>query len=254
MPSNPIRCLIIDDDLFMQELLKDKLNLYFPEVEILATASSGKEGLEMINIHQPDLIFQDVEMADMTGFQMLGQLEEINFQTIFITSFSHYAIKAIRFNALDYLMKPIDLGELKSAISRYHKNANSNNSPDNVRLALQNFNTPDVAEQIFTLQTQDGEIRMALKEIIRVEADRNYCTIYLTGKRKKVASKTLADMAELLEEKGFFRCHKSHLIHRMHIQAVPNSFFVQMADGAEVPVSRRKKDNFKLWYDQGNVE
>lgn len=250
MPASSIRCLIIDDDPFIQELLKDKLRLNVPEVEIVATASSGSEGLDIIREHQPDLVFQDVEMADMTGFQMLAQLEEINFQTIFITSFSHYAIKAIRFNALDYLMKPIDLAELKAAISRYHKNIKTESWTTNVKQAIKNLNTPKVADQVFTLKTQDGEIRMVLKHIIRIEADRNYSTIFLEDQRKKVASKTLSDMEELLEEKGFFRCHKSHLIHRMHIQAVPSRLFVQMSDGTEIPISRRKKDDFKSWYAQ----
>lgn len=242
-----IKCVIIDDDPFIQELLKDKLSLYVPEVEILATASSGEEGIAKIKQYQPDLIFQDVEMADMTGFQMLAKLEEINFQTIFITSFSHYAIKAIRFNALDYLMKPIDLAELKAAIARYRKNAETNSGSANVQQALKNFKTSEVANQVFTLQTQDGEMRLMLKNIVRIKADRNYSTIYLADNRKKVASKTLSDMEELLDEKGFFRCHKSHLIHGMHIQAVPNSFFVHMSDGSEVPIARRKKDDFKQW-------
>jgi len=139
MVTSQIRCLIIDDDPFIQELLKDKLEQYVPEVRLVGTASSGQQGLEQIHLHQPDLIFQDVEMADMTGFEMLSQIEQINFQTIFITSFSHYAIKAIRFNALDYLMKPIDLAELKAAIKRYQENATSTRSADNVKQALKNM-------------------------------------------------------------------------------------------------------------------
>lgn len=249
MSHSPIKCLIIDDDPFMQQLLKDKLNQTVPEARILATANSGEEGLQAIETYQPDLIFLDVEMADMTGFQMLEQVQELNFQTIFITSFSHYAIKAIRFNALDYLMKPIDLGELKTAIRRYHENAQLSNPTQNVKQALQNFKTSEVAEQILTLQTQDEELRLALKNIVRLEADRNYCAIYLSDGRKKVVSKTLSDMEELLDEKGFFRCHKSHLIHKIHIQKVPNSFFVHLSDGTEIPISRRRREEFKGWYE-----
>jgi len=121
MQHNKIKCLIIDDDPFIRDLLQDKLSQYLPEVEVLTTASSGLEGLQKIAHYQPDLVFLDVEMPDMTGFEMLFKLEDISFETIFITSYSHYAIKAIHFDALDYLVKPIDLGELKAAIKRYKK-------------------------------------------------------------------------------------------------------------------------------------
>ncbi|MCB0681459.1 MAG: response regulator, partial [Saprospiraceae bacterium] len=107
MGNEKIRSLIIDDDQFILDLLRDKLNQCLPEVEVLATAGSGQEGLEQILEYRPDLIFLDVEMADMTGFEMLTRVEHISFQVIFITSYNHYAIKAIRFNALDYLVKPI---------------------------------------------------------------------------------------------------------------------------------------------------
>ncbi len=139
MQTEKIRSIIIDDDPFIHDLLQDKLNLYLPEVTIMANAFNGKEGLEKIETFQPDLVFLDVEMIDMTGFEMLMQMEKIPFQTIFITSHTHYAIKAIRFNALDYLIKPIDLEELKNAINRYKKNSKENNPQENLKLALQNL-------------------------------------------------------------------------------------------------------------------
>lgn len=146
MNSARIKCLIIDDDPFIRDLLQDKLSQYSPDVEVLSTASSGREGLGKINIHQPELIFLDMEMAYMTGFEMLAQLSDIKFQTIFITSYSHYAIKAIRFNALDYLLKPIDLGELKRAIKRFKNKAKYIDQKENMALALQNNSTKNVTD------------------------------------------------------------------------------------------------------------
>jgi two-component system LytT family response regulator len=249
MPSNKIRSLIIDDDPFIRDLLQDKLHQYLPEVEVLGAATSGTQGLAMINEFQPDLIFLDVEMADMTGFEMLAQIESISFQTIFITSYSHYAIKAIRFNALDYLVKPIDLGELKASIKRYKNNIEKNTRPDNVQQALINMNTKAVSDQTLTLQTQEGELRLTLKNIVRVEGERNYSYIHLANSKKKLTTKTLGDLEELLGDKGFFRCHKSHLVNCSFIKAYPNSTTILLSNDIELPIARRKKEEFKSWYE-----
>lgn len=244
---NKIKSLIIDDDPFIRDLLKDKLDQYLPEVEVLSMASSGTEGLEKIKVFQPDLIFLDVEMADMTGFEMLAQLDGINFQTIFITSYSHYAIKAIRFNALDYLVKPIDLGELKAAITRYRSYMKKNNNPNKIKQALHNIQTINSSEKILNLQTHDGELRLMLRDIIRIEGERNYSFIFLANQKKKLTSKTLGDLEELLIDKGFFRCHKSHLINYSHIESYPNSISVVLSEGTSIPIARRKKEEFKTW-------
>jgi two-component system LytT family response regulator len=249
MQNNAIKSLIIDDDPFIRDLLQDKLNQYLPEVEIMDTASSGKEGLQKIATYKPNLIFLDVEMADMTGFEMLSQLDNINFETIFITSYSHYAIKAIRFNALDYLVKPIDLGELKKAIKRYKDSVRKTPQRENLMLALQNMNTKNVADHKLILQTQEGELRLVLKDIIRIEGERNYSYIYLKNGKKKLVTKTLADLEELLDHKGFFRCHRSHIINGEHITVHPNSFSVKLSDAFIAPISRRKKEEFKQWFE-----
>ena len=250
MQADNIRSLIIDDDPFIRDLLQDKLNQYVPEVEVMTTASSGTEGLQKISTYKPDLIFLDVEMTDMTGFEMLAQLEDINFQTIFITSYSHYAIKAIRFNALDYLVKPIDLGELKQAIQRYKSNVKENKRPDNVHQALANLKTKNASDQTLTLQTQEGELRLVLKNIVRIEGERNYSYIYLASNKKKLTTKTIGDIEELLNDKGFFRCHKSHLINKIHITSYQNSILVILSDETEIPIARRRKEAFRDWYEE----
>ncbi len=220
-----------------------------PEVEILAIAGSGTEGLQEIRTHQPDLIFLDVEMADMTGFEMLAALVDIHFQIIFITSYSHYAIKAIRLNALDYLVKPIDLEELKQAIQRYKSNAQNNKGTDNVRQALINLKTKNKSEQTLILKAQDGELRLVLKNIIRIKGDRNYSYIFLADHKNKLTSKPLGELEELLHDNDFFRCHKSHLVNYLHICSLPNSAKIILSDNSVIPIARRKKEAFKLWYD-----
>ncbi|PSR13858.1 MAG: DNA-binding response regulator [Bacteroidetes bacterium] len=248
MQHNKIKCLIIDDDPFIRDLLQDKLSQYLPEVEVLTTASSGLEGLQKIAHYQPDLVFLDVEMPDMTGFEMLFKLEDISFETIFITSYSHYAIKAIHFDALDYLVKPIDLGELKAAIKRYKKKAKNSDPSESIKQALFNWNTKNDADKKLVLQTQEGEVRLVLKDIVRIEGERNYSYIYLANDKRKLTTKTLGELEELLGDKGFFRCHKSHLVNKGHIQSLLNHFAVLLHNGFTVPIARRKQGAFRIWY------
>lgn len=245
-----INSIIVDDDPFIIDILTDHIEHYLPDVKILATATSGFEALQKISTLKPDLIFLDVKMGDMTGFEMLTQINDINFQIIFITSYTNYAIKAIRFNALDYLVKPIDVGELKKAIKRYKQKEQKNDlNNDNLELALQNFRSKHVSDYKMILQTQEGELRLILKDIIRIEGDRNYSNIYLKHKKKKLVTKTLTELEDLLIDKGFFRCHKSYLINAMHIASYPKSDVLIMSDHITVSISRRKKLAFKNWFE-----
>ena len=246
--SLKIKCLIIDDDPFIRDLLIDKLNQYFPEIKILGSANNGVEGIELIDRMQPDLVFLDVEMTDMTGFELLSKLDEVRFKVIFITSYKHYAIKAIRFNALDYLLKPFDLEELKNAVKRFKNFRNQNNLP----VALKNLNSRNVSDQTLILNTQKGELHLMLKDIVVIEGDRNYSYVHLTKNKKELISKTLSHLEELLEDKGFFRCHKSYLINKTHLVSNRNSFSVLLSNGTIVPISRRKKEAFKEWIEKEN--
>jgi two-component system LytT family response regulator len=248
MNFDKIRCLIIDDDPFIRELLQDKLDQYFPDIKVLSTASSGEEGLQKIKDLKPELIFLDVEMADMTGFEMLSQLADINFQTIFITSYSHYAIKAIRFNALDYLLKPLDLGELKKAIKRFKAHTKIDLQNENLSLALKNIVCKSASDHVLNLKTKDGDLRLVLNNIIHIEGDRNYSYIYLKNGGKKLVTKTLIELEELLDSKGFYRCHKSHILNAAHITSYPNGNFVKLSKAITIPISRRKKKVFLEWF------
>jgi len=242
-----IKSLIIDDNPFIIDLLSDYLQQSHPEVVVLDTATTGREALERIKSLQPDLIFLDVEMPDMTGFDVLSHIDAINFQTIFITSHSHYAIKAIRFNALDYLVKPIDAKELAQALKRYRSNGYASINQSQVRTALKNLKKENVQDQILFLPTQEGGLKMVLNDIVVVEGDRNYSTIYLSGGRTKISSKTLGYFEEILTGKGFFRCHRSYIVNRTHIDKMYKDSFI-LKNQKEIPISRRRKKEAKEWF------
>ena len=249
-----VRSLIIDDNSFIIDLLSDQLQQYHPNIELLGFAKSGTEGLEKIKLFKPDLIFLDVEMGDMTGFDMLNHLENITFQTIFITSHSHYAIKAFRFNALDYLLKPINKKELAQAIKRHTSKSTLAENQNQVHNALNNLQTKDIEEQTLLLQTQKGTLQLALKHITKIESDRNYSYIHLLNHTKELSSKTLGYFDEILADKGFCRCHRSILVNRFHIDSILGSDSFLLNDKTIVPISRRKISFAKKWFMDSKVD
>lgn len=251
--AGKIPCVIIDDDPFIRDLLVDKLLEYFPEIEVIGIATDGNDGIQKLTVLRPELIFLDVEMSDMTGFEMLSKLPRIDFRIIFITSYRHYAIKAIRFNALDYLLKPFDLEEMKNAISRFKDQIKKPQNQDSIHLALANLSTPNVKDQILSLNTQDGLLKIAIKDIVHIQGDRNYSCIYMSNQKKELVSKTLADLEEILSDKNFFRCHKSHLVNKVHIRSSNiegNS--LTLSSGLILPISRRRRHQFSEWFGQNN--
>ena len=243
-----IRSILVDDNKFIVTVLSDLLLENHAEIEILGVAHNGQEGISLINDLKPELIFLDIEMPDMNGFDMLNQLEFKDFQTIFTTAYSHYAIKAFRFNALDYLVKPIDPSELAQSITRYKANKFSTNNRVHIEQALKNLQTPNVEEQAFFLPTYEGEIKMALKSIVRIEGERNYSYLFLLNGQKILSSKTLGYFEEILSDKGFFRCHRSHLVNRIHVTNMTNASEFVVKDETLVPISRRRKSEAKNWF------
>jgi two-component system LytT family response regulator len=243
-----IKTLIIDDNPFILDMLSDMLDQGFPGLQVVSTASNATDGIQKIQTFKPELIFLDVEMPDMSGFEMLAQLDKINFQTIFITSFSHYAIKAIRFNALDYLLKPVQEGELGDAMKRYIKNRNETVNQQKIQQTLDNLKKEKPEDQTFVLHTQSGELRILLKKIVHMEGERNYSYIYLSDGSKVLSSKTLGYFDELLSEKGFCRIHRSHLVNGFHIEKISKQDNVVLKNKLEIPISRRKKSQVIEWF------
>jgi two-component system LytT family response regulator len=242
-----IKSILIDDNAFIANVLLDQLKENHPDIEVMTIAKNGNEGLEKINLLKPDLIFLDIEMPDMNGFEMLSQLETINFQTIFITSHSHYAIKAFRFNALDYLVKPIDEKELASAIRKLSNYKNKSGNHYKIQKALENLKAESVSDQTLYLQTQNGMIDLPLKQIVIIEGNRNYSYIHLSDNTKILSSKTLGYFEEIFSDMYFFRCHRSYIVNSAFINRIKNSYHFLLKNDTEVPISRRKKSAAKRW-------
>jgi two-component system LytT family response regulator len=242
-----IKSILIDDNTFIANVLLDQLKENHPDIEVMAIAKNGKEGLEKIHLLKPNLIFLDIEMPDMTGFEMLNKLNVIDFQIIFITSHTHYAIKAFRFNALDYLVKPINEKELASAIRKLSNYKNKSGNHHKIQKALANLKAECVSDQTLYLQTQNGIIDLPLKQIVLIEGNRNYSYIHLSDSTKILSSKTLGYFEEIFSEMHFFRCHRSYIVNSTFINRIKNKSHFLLNNDTEVPISRRKKSAAKSW-------
>lgn len=240
----PLKALIVEDNVFMATVLHDMLQKYAGKISVAGIAKTGPDALSLIAAQQPDVVFLDIELPRMTGFELLQQIEHINFQTVFTTSHSHYAIKAFRFNALDYLVKPINESELDETIKRLLRSANKG---IDVKHALSNLDVQAVENQKLVLPQQNGTLRVPLKQITHVEGYRNYSTIHLVNGNKELSSKNLAYFEDILIDKNFFRSHRSYLVNTYHVKALQAGCFT-LKNGIEIPISRRKETEAKTWF------
>ena len=224
-----IKAIIIEDEKMSRETLRHLLDKYCPEVEIVAEADGYRKGLEEIRKHPPDVIFLDIQMPDGSGFRLLEELEVIDFEIIFTTAFDQFAIKAIKYSALDYLLKPIIPDELIEAVKRVEKKKAESIKKRSLEVLPENVRSQDEGSQ---------------KIIIRCESDNYYTYFFFVDGRKLLVSKTLKENEELLSQHNFIRPHKSHLINIKYIKSYirHDGGYILMTDGTHVPVSRRKKD------------
>jgi two-component system LytT family response regulator len=240
-----ITAIIIDDENKGRQVLRQKLQSYCPEVTILAEAKDGIEALTFIEKHHPQLIFLDIEMPKMNGFEMLNAIKEKNFHIIFTTAYDQYAIKAFKYAAFDYLLKPVDIEELKTAVARIDK-SEAMQTKKQIELLLQNIQHPKKQLNKLAVPTLEGLFFFDINDIIQLEANRNYTSIYFTNKSTILASKTLKDFEELLPSDIFFRTHHSHLINLNYIKRYikGDGGQIELQNGVYVEVSRRKKEEF----------
>ncbi len=241
-----IKAVIIDDESKGRELIQTLVAEHCPDVEIVSTAASADEGTKQVRKHKPDLVFLDIEMPYRDGFDFLSDFPEIDFEVIFTTAFSHYAARAFKYSALDYLMKPIEPIELKAAIIKAESKSNKQFKADQFQVLLETVRQRSNASRRIVLPTLQGFNVVEVKDIIRCEADKNYTFFYFVGGTKMVVSKTLKDYAELLNDCDFMRIHQSHLINLSHVVRYNKGRggYVTMADEAIVDVSRANKEEF----------
>ncbi len=238
-----IKTIIIDDEPYCCEALDALLNRYCPQVKVVGICYSGKEALQEIKEQKPQLLFLDIEMPQMNGFELLQKIPDPDFDLIFTTSYDQYAIKAIRFSALDYLLKPIDRDELQAAI---HKVTSRNHAPlaQQLELLIKKINLPVAQINKIALPTMEGLQMVTVDTIISCESDSNYTIVFLKNKQKIVVSRTLKDIEEILEDYPFFRIHHSYLVNINEINKYVKGEggYVVMSDGSVVDVSRSKKE------------
>ena len=239
-----LKAIIIDDEAKGRMALKQKLQDYCKEVQAIGEAENGEVGIQLIEKTKPDIVFLDIEMPRMDGFEMLHRLPEKNFHLIFTTAYDQYAIKAIKYAAFDYLLKPVDIEELKLAISKIsiHQHAHTEKKLD---LLDQNFAGKNAFNKI-AISTLDGLLFFEIKDIVHLEANSNYTTLYFVSGSKLVASKTLKDFEELLPADIFFRVHHSHLINLNYIKRYikGDGGQIELQNGNYIDVARRKKEEF----------
>jgi len=237
-----MNALIIEDEPQAVSALKQELSLHCPEITILETAQNVSEGILLIKKYQPDLIFLDIQLSDGLGFDILQEFDNIRFKIIFTTAYSQYALKAIKFSALDYLLKPIDATELKKAVAKATKQSQSKlNKKIELFLHNQKSNNKRIA-----LQTSDGVFIHEVNTIIRCNSEGNYTHIHFTDGSKLLIAKTMKEFDELLSPYNFERIHHSHLINMNHLNSYVNKDggYIVMSDKKTLPVAQRKKSEF----------
>jgi two-component system LytT family response regulator len=213
----PISAIIIDDDPMSRKQLKDMLARITGEITIVQQCENGTEGIGAIKQWQPDIIFLDIEMPDMTGFEMLERLPSLNHPVIFTTSFDQYAIRAIRFAALDYLLKPYETDLLKEAVRKAIEKVKEKQLPDQMRMLLNQVSNKKALDSL-AIPTLEGLLFADVNAIIWCESDGRYTNICFDEKKPVMASRSLSEFEELLAPSGFIRVHKSHLINLKHLK------------------------------------
>lgn len=236
-----IKAIIIDDIEQARITLKKDLQVYAPDINIIGEANGVVEGAKLLKTLQPDLLFLDIQMQDGSGFDLLDILPNIPFKIIFITASDAHAIKAFRYAAIDYLLKPVDPDELTEALKKFRaQKPNENEKYKLLNETLKNHNKP---HERLALHSQDKIHIVNINEILRCESNVNYTEFFFTNGKKLLVTKTLKEFEDLLSDQGFYRVHQSHLVNTKCIKEFikTDGGYLLMNDGSNVPVSSRKR-------------
>ena len=243
---NRKRAIIIDDEEHSVETLRWKLEQYCPEVEVIATFSNPVKGLEHLKATSFDLLFLDIEMPFLNGFDILEEMGEVPFDVIFTTAYDDFGIKAIKFSALDYLLKPVQNQELRQAVDRHLKKNNHEVPKPQLNALIENVQQVESGKIArIALPTLESIEFVEPDEIVLCASDSNYITVYLVDGRKKVLSKTLKEFEEWLSPYNFFRTHQSHLVNLTYVKEYIRSDggYLVLKNKMTVPVAKSRKDN-----------
>jgi len=241
-----MRAIIIDDEASSRNALLQKILTHCAAVKVIAECEDGEQGIAAIEKEKPDIVFLDVEMPRMNGFIMLQQLQYKNFELIFTTAYDHYAISAIRFSALDYLVKPIEANELISAVQRAAEKRKQQPQSNLIENLLYNIAEEKELNNRIAIPSMEGLFFISIAHIIFLEAEGNYTVIYTSGDKKHTVPKTLKEFEDLLPARFFIRIHHSHIINKKEVLRYikGEGGQVVMKNGTVLGVSRRRKEEF----------
>lgn len=241
-----LRVIIIEDEYHNRETLKSFLADYCPEVEVLGEATDVQEAVEKITLHQPNLIFMDIELQTGTGFDVLQKVKHLDFHLIFTTAFEHYAIKAIKFSSIDYLLKPIDLDELLEAVHKAKELIQTESRQHLLENLLNNFQSGNPENRKICLSTSEGVEFIPVNQILHCEANGSYTDFHLKDERKLMVSKNLKEYENLLTDSNFMRVHNSFLINLSEVKKFVKSEggYIVMNNEKQVSISNSKREEF----------
>ncbi|NNE29740.1 MAG: response regulator transcription factor [Saprospiraceae bacterium] len=240
-----LKALIIDDEEKPRKVLRKKLEEHCPAIKIVGEADDIHQAYRIILKTRPDLLFLDITLPSGTGFDLLDKFKDRYFEVIFVTGYNEFALQAFKVSAIDYLLKPISTNELVNAVERATQKVLSNEKAKNFDLLRQNLKNPgDQKNKIAVPGSQSYEF-VTVSNLIRCEGWQKYTRLHLKGGDQIISSYSIGRFRDLLAPYGFYSCHKSHLINTQHITKYLKSGKVIMSDEAEVPVSRRRKEQFQ---------
>jgi two-component system, LytTR family, response regulator len=240
-----IKAILIDDEKSSTVALKWLLETYCPDVNVVAVCDSGETGIAAIREHKPDVVFLDIEMPKMNGFEVLENLGDINFEVVFTTAYDQFAVKAFRYSALNYLLKPVDPDDLVTTIGKL-KEKKSAPSKEQMDLLFKSLLQREQPVERVALSTNDGLIFVQTKDITYCRAESNYTYVVMADGRNILVAKTLKEIDATLSGKDFIRVHNSFLVNINHISKFVrgDGGFIVMPDGTQITISRSKRDEF----------
>jgi len=239
------KAIIVDDEAKLQEVLRIKLERFCPEVEIIGIASNARDAFELIKEQKPNIVLLDIAMPTESGFDLLHRFHKIDFEIVFVTGFNQYALEALKLSAVDYLLKPVGTKELKTAVQKAVKNIETRNELERYKVLQNNLKTEAEQGDKISILCGDAHEFVKVADIIRCEGWQKYCKIFLKDGTCIVSSYNIGFFKDILQSKGFYSIHKSHLVNQYHIKSYQKTGFVLLSDNSQVPVARRKKEEFK---------
>ena len=247
-----MKAIIVDDEPRNLRILKNLLEEFCPEVTVTGEAESAETAITLNRNTEPDLVLLDIEMPFGNAFDLLDKLMPVNFQVIFVTAFDNYALKAFRYYALDYLLKPVDIEELKSAIKKAAERVREKNMSNKLDVFLKTIKTGKSPLQKIGLPTNEGLVFTNVDDIVRCEASGSYTIIHLQDKQKHMVSKSLKEYEDLLPEDNFCRIHHSHIINLDYVKKYykGRGGYIEMIDNTTIEVATRKRDEFLAKFEQ----